>query len=119
MHHYKESCFILTPEEATKVARTLLEANAALARQGAKIPASMIAFANAVYANVKAQKPIEDTGETVEYEQITSAEAAEILGCGDANVRALARTGRLPGARRGGIWTFNRCDVVAFRDYRE
>lgn len=119
MHQYKESCFILTPEEATKIARTLLEANAALARQGAKIPASMIAFANAVYANVKTQKPIEDTGETVEYEQITSAEAAKILGCGEPNVRALARAGRLPGSKPQGFWIFNRSDVVAFRDYRE
>nr|WP_269150732.1 helix-turn-helix domain-containing protein [Corynebacterium parakroppenstedtii] len=56
--------------------------------------------------------------DNAEYEQVTTARAAEILGCTERNVRRLAEHRRLPGVKNGKSWYFNRDDVEVYRDYK-
>ena len=45
-------------------------------------------------------------------------DVSEVLGCGQRNVRYLARRGSLPGVKRGGRWTFDRLAVVDLLESR-
>ncbi len=47
-----------------------------------------------------------DSAHTAAYDLVDSNEAARILGCTPANVRDLARRGRLPRHRAGGRWVY-------------
>lgn len=48
----------------------------------------------------------QDSAHTAAYDLVDSGEAARILGCTPANVRDLARRGRLPRHRAGGRWVY-------------
>lgn len=49
------------------------------------------------------------------HDLLTTAEAAEILRCGEANVRHLVRRGRIDAERVGGRWLVRRAALDAFR----
>jgi Helix-turn-helix domain len=55
-----------------------------------------------------------DSDHTALYDLVDSGEAAAILGCTPANVRDLARRGRLPRHRAGGRWVYPAASVEAF-----
>lgn len=52
------------------------------------------------------------------YDLVDSAEAAAILGCTSANVRDLARRGRLPRHRAGRGWVYPARSVVELAEKR-
>ena len=54
-----------------------------------------------------------DGGEYRDYATVTAAEAARILECGERNVRDLARRGRIPARRSGGVWLLDAGAVEA------
>lgn len=56
--------------------------------------------------------------QTAMYDLVNSKEAAEILGCTAANVRDLARRGRLPRHRAGRGWVYPAASVVALAEKR-
>lgn len=60
----------------------------------------------------------QDSVHTALYDLVDSAEAAAILGCTPANVRDLARRGRLPRHRAGGRWVYPAASVVALAERR-
>ena len=47
---------------------------------------------------------------------ITTARAAEIIGCVDSRVRQLLRKGQLAGKRIGRDWFVSRADAERYRD---
>lgn len=59
-----------------------------------------------------------DSRHTALYDLVDSAEAATILGCKPANVRDLARRGRLPRHRAGRGWVYPAASVVALAEKR-
>jgi len=58
-------------------------------------------------------QPAEVSAWSVEPETVSTAQAAEILGCGPRNVRDLAARGVLSGRLFGGRMTFDRDEIVA------
>lgn len=60
----------------------------------------------------------DDSAQTAAYDLIASAEAAAILGCTAANVRDLARRGRLPRYRAGRGWVYPARSVIALAERR-
>lgn len=59
-----------------------------------------------------------DSGHVALYDLVDSAEAARILGCTAANVRDLARRGRIPRHRAGRGWVYPAASVVALAEKR-
>ncbi|AFM16989.1 hypothetical protein Mycch_2206 [Mycolicibacterium chubuense NBB4] len=59
-----------------------------------------------------------DSGHAGLYDLVDSSEAARILGCTPANVRDLARRGRLPRHRAGGRWLYPARSVAALAERR-
>lgn len=119
MQIVRQDCYILSKQEADLIARTLVEANRAVSRVGARLPPAALDFARLVFDTEKAKALEAEANETLEYEEISAAEAADIMGCTDTNVRTLARAGRLHGhQRQNGRWTFNRYDVENFANHR-
>lgn len=55
----------------------------------------------------------QDSAHIALYDLVDSGEAARILGCTPANVRDLARRGRLPAHRAGRGWLYPAAAVVA------
>jgi hypothetical protein len=60
----------------------------------------------------------QDSSHTALYDLVDSGEAAAILGCTSANVRDLARRGRLPRHRAGGRWVYPAASVEALAERR-
>lgn len=60
----------------------------------------------------------QDSGHFAMYDLVDSREAAGILGCTPANVRDLARRGRLPRRRAGRGWVYPAASVVALAEKR-
>lgn len=60
----------------------------------------------------------QDSGHIALYDLVDSAEEAAILGCTQANVRDLARRGRLPRHRAGGRWVYPAASVAVLAERR-
>ncbi|MDO0975989.1 helix-turn-helix domain-containing protein [Mycolicibacterium frederiksbergense] len=60
----------------------------------------------------------QNSGHIAQYDLVDSAEAARILGCTPANVRDLARRGRIPRHRAGRGWVYPAASVVALAEKR-
>ncbi|OFQ35886.1 hypothetical protein HMPREF2943_10500 [Corynebacterium sp. HMSC072D12] len=110
---------ILGYSDARRLSTAVLAAADLAQRHGANLNPKILHLAAQIHSATGHSEPVRPTFEdTAEYEQITTASAAEILGCSERNVRRLAQRGRLPGVRNGKPWYFNREDVEAYRDYR-
>lgn len=59
-----------------------------------------------------------DSSQTAPYDLVDTGEAARILGCTPANVRDLARRGRLRAHRAGRGWVYPAASVVALSERR-
>lgn len=59
-----------------------------------------------------------DSRHAAAYDLVDSGEASRILGCTPANVRDLARRGRLPRHRAGGRWLYPARSVVVLAEER-
>jgi len=59
-----------------------------------------------------------DSGHIAPYDLVDTREAAAILGCTSANVRDLARRGKLPRHRAGRGWVYPAASVVALAEKR-
>lgn len=60
----------------------------------------------------------QDSGHTAAYDLVDTGEAAAILGCTPANVRDLARRGRLPAHRAGRGWVYPARSVEVLAEQR-
>lgn len=69
-------------------------------------------------AGVRTVGPQGDSSEHALYDLVDTREAAAILGCTPANVRDLARRGRLPAHRAGRGWVYPAAAVVALAERR-
>ncbi|MHA2789676.1 helix-turn-helix domain-containing protein [Corynebacterium sp. S7] len=110
---------ILTQQDAAGMAEIVLASADMAARQGMRVNPRLLQLAAQIKsANGTTEQPAETPEYTIQYEQIDTTEAANILGCSDRYARKLADTGRIPGTRNGGRWFFNREDVETYRDFR-
>ncbi|WP_372585484.1 helix-turn-helix domain-containing protein [Mycobacterium avium] len=75
-------------------------------------PASTHAIAN----GVRAKKP--DLGDLLDYDLLTAAEAAAVIGCSTANVGYLRRHRHLPARRAGSRWLYSATGVAAYAESR-
>lgn len=119
MMHIPGHVLALTAAEAHDVATVIFAHSQVVAKNGQRIhPRVLQLAADLASASGTTELPVEPLGETVSYEHINSAEAADLLGYTDRYVRNLAKQGRLPGVKRGNSWFFPREEVETFRDYR-
>lgn len=110
---------IIATEDARALARVVFGAADLANRHGMVLPAHILALASDLHSAAgTTERPAPAIENTVEYEQIDTTAAADILGCSPRNVRALAARDRLPGVKNGGHWWFNREDVEVLRDFR-
>lgn len=110
---------ILGYSDAQRLSTAVFAAADLARRHGANLNPKTLSLAAQIHSATGHSEPaLPSFEDTAEYEQITTARAAEILGCTGRNVRRLAQRGRLPGVRNGKHWSFNREDVEAYRDYR-
>lgn len=108
---------IITHNDAHLLSRAVLSAADLAHRHGANLNPKVLRLAAQIHSVTGHSEPARTSFEdNVEYEQITTTQAAEILGCSDRNVRSLAQRERLPGVKKGKPWFFNRDDVEVYRD---
>ena len=108
---------IITRRDAHLLSRAILSAADLAHRHGANLNPKVLHLAARIHSVTGHSEPARTSFEdNVEYEQITTTQAAEILGCSDRNVRSLAQRDRLPGVKKGKPWFFNRDDVEVYRD---
>ncbi|MFN6549497.1 helix-turn-helix domain-containing protein [Mycolicibacterium septicum] len=69
-------------------------------------------------ADIRTVGAQQDSQHTALYDLVDTDEAARILGCTPANVRDLARRGRLPAHRAGRGWLYPAASVVARAEHR-
>lgn len=69
-------------------------------------------------ADIRTVGAQQDSPHTALYDLVDSDEAAKILGCTPANVRDLARRGRIPAHRAGRGWLYPAASVVARAEHR-
>lgn len=110
---------IINHNDAHLLSRAVLSAADLAHRYGAIIDPKVLRLAAQIHSVTGHSEPARISFEdNVEYEQVTTARAAEILGCTERNVRRLAERRRLPGVKNGKSWFFNRDDVEVYRDYK-
>lgn len=110
---------IITHSDAHLLSRAILSAADLAHRHGATINPRVLRLAAQIHSATGHPEPARTSFEdNAEYEQVTTARAAEILGCTERNVRRLAERRRLPGVKNGKSWYFNRDDVEVYRDYK-
>lgn len=111
---------ILAAADARTIADTIFAAADLAGRHGQRLNPRILTLAAALHSATGTTEPAPmPADEYLDHEQIDSTTAAEILGCSDRNVRALAARGRLPGVKNGGKWWFNRDDVEVFVNHRD
>lgn len=120
MFYYPHAVIVLTLEEATSLAKAVLAIQRQLDRQAASLPKPTLRLSkDIISAAGKTENIPPDTCEDIEYEQITVAEAAKILDCGDRNVTHLINHNKLTGQKRGGRWLLNREEVESLKAHRD
>jgi hypothetical protein len=117
---------LLAPDDADYVFRALKLLSELLGKQGSR-PTPRLAEVTAKLgktvaqadvsgrktdATARNQGPQADSSDDFGYALISSAEAANILGCSPGNVRDLRRRGVLPARSSGGRWLYKASDVV-------
>lgn len=110
---------ILNRDDAVALGRAIIAAQDIAGRHGARLQSNVLVLAaelTSIDGDTEPAPPA--TTDHVEYEQIDTTTAANILGCSPRNVRDLADRDRLPGVKRGRSWWFNRDDVLVYRDFR-
>lgn len=110
---------VLDVASARAICSALLSANDMANRQGGRLNFELMTLVAQIRSAIGETEPApRGLDEHVEYELIDAQQAAGILGCSPRNVRSLAAKGRLPGAKPGGRWQFNREDIEVYRDYK-
>lgn len=108
---------VLTPSQARRLTTALAACEKVIRRQGGRLPADVRRLTVDLAAATGTTEHSFDTGgEGIDYEQITTATAAQILGCTPRNVRSLVARGRLTGRRHGGVLLVARDEVEARAD---
>lgn len=69
-------------------------------------------------ADVRKLDPQQDSGHIATYDLVDTGEAARILGCTPANVRDLARRGRIPAHRAAERWLYPARSVIVLAERR-
>lgn len=114
------AAIIIDPRAAKILANAALQGNEYANKHGARLTPAALSIASDILSAIgTTEPPRTPTPQAIEYERIDSTTAAELLGCSPRNVRKLAEQQRLPGDKQHGIWTFNRDDVICYRDYRD
>lgn len=120
MFYNPHASVTLTPDEALLLARPLLAIQPQFERQGASLKKDTLRLAkDIISAAGKTENTAPSIDKDVEYEQITVAEAAKILDCGDRNVTHLINHNKLTGQKRGGRWLLNREEVESLKAHRD
>lgn len=117
--HFPAGGVVLSLPDAQDLAQAVLVAQDLAGRHGARLKPHVLMIAaelSSIHGTTEPTAPALE--HSVEYEQIDTDTAADILRCSPRNVRDLATRGRLPGVKRGGRWWFNREDITVHRDYR-
>ncbi|OFK67463.1 helix-turn-helix domain-containing protein [Corynebacterium sp. HMSC074A09] len=110
---------VIDAESARAICSALLSVNDRLNRHGGRLNFELMTLVAQIRSAIGETEPApRGFNEHVEYELIDAQQAASILGCSPRNVRSLAAKGRLPGAKPGGRWQFNREDIEVYRDYK-
>lgn len=108
---------VLTTTEADLLVTATLQAQALAAHHGARLNPDVLALVSQIRSAPGTTEPTDQPTPDTEYEQVSSATAAKILGCTPRYVTQLASRGRLPGVKNAGVWWFNRDDVETYRDW--
>ena len=108
---------VLTPSQARRLTTALAACEKVIRRQGGRLPADVRRLTvDLAAATGTTEHTFDTSGEGIDYEQITTATAAQILGCTPRNVRSLVARGRLTGRRHGGVLLVARDEVEARAD---
>ncbi|PAY24651.1 hypothetical protein CEY15_02320 [Dietzia natronolimnaea] len=105
---------VLTPPQARRLVVALSACEKIVRRQGGRLPADVRRLAVDLGAAAGTTEPASEAADDgIDYEQITTATAAQLLGCSPRNVRSLVARGRLTGRRHGSVLLVARDEVEA------